>query len=51
MRLGVTYGIILARKLVQVALDYTLEIKPSMNVLLECIENMNDVVKEISSVG
>ena len=51
MKLGVTYGIILARKLVQLARDYTLEIKPSMSVLLECIENMDDVVKEINSVG
>ena len=51
MKLGVTYGVILPRKLVELALNYTLEIKPSTSVLLECMENMDDVVKEINSIG
>ena len=51
MRSGVGYALINGSALASLAVEFPLEIFPPDSVLMECIDNKDDVTKEMETVG
>ena len=51
MRSGVTNAIINGHTLARLAFEFPLELNPTTNILLECVENKNEVIEEMETIG